>query len=159
MIGFDLYGEVKVLHILGATVLLGTGLGTAFQMSMAHRSGSPAVVARVARQTVIADWLFTTPAVILQPVTGLILATLTGVSLFEPWLSVSIGLYLFTGACWLPVVWIQDRMARLAAEAVRAGTPLPVRYYRLFRIWFILGWPAFLAVLGIVHLMVLKPAL
>lgn len=159
MIGLDLYGVTKDLHILGATVLFGTGLGTAFQMFMAHRSGDTATIARVARNTVLADWVFTTPAVILQPVTGLTLVYLAGYGWSDTWLVVSIALYGFTGLCWLPVVFIQVEMARLAAAALRAGAPLPPRYHRLFRLWFALGWPAFLAVLAILHLMVAKPAL
>jgi uncharacterized membrane protein len=42
---------------------------------------------------------------------------------------------------------------------VTAGaTELPLAYYRLYRIWFWLGWPAFLAVLAIFWLMTAKPA-
>ncbi len=157
MMGLDLYAGVKTLHILGATVLFGTGLGTAFQMWMAHRSREPMVIARVARHTVLADWLFTTPAALLQPVTGLTMAYLGGYALSETWLWLSITLYVVTGLCWLPVVWIQAQMAQIAATSARLGDPLPARYHLLFRVWFALGWPAFFAVLVTVHLMVTKP--
>lgn len=152
----EAYALVKTLHVLGAMVLFGTGIGTAFQMLLAHRSGDTAVVARVARGTVRADWLFTTPAMVVQPATGLVLAAWAGYGLADRWLVASIALFAFAGLCWLPVVVIQIRMARLAESAARNGTALPPAYRRLFRIWFALGWPALAAMLAIVHLMISK---
>jgi uncharacterized membrane protein len=150
-------GVIKTVHVLGATLLFGTGLGTAFQMWMAHRGGDPVVVASVARATVLADWLFTLPAVVLQPVTGVLLALRIGFPLTSAWIVVSTGLYLIAGACWIPVVWLQIRMGKLAEAAARDRVALPPLYHRYARIWFVLGWPAFAAMLIILHLMVTKP--
>jgi uncharacterized membrane protein len=108
---------------------------------------------------VIVDFVFTATAVIVQPLTGATLAHVLGFSLREPWIVSSFVLYLFVGACWLPVVWIQIRLRDLARAARDAGTPLPPRYHRLFRIWFILGWPAFAGVIAIFALMIAKPPL
>jgi uncharacterized membrane protein len=152
----DYYLLLKTVHIVSATILFGTGLGTAFHMWMSHLSGSVPAIAVAARTTVMADFLFTTPAVVVQPVTGVLLAAHAGISLTEDWLLLSIGLYLVTGACWLPVVWLQVRMHRLAVAALAAGTALPDRYYRYARCWFCLGWPAFGAVLAIFYLMVVR---
>lgn len=152
----DYYLLLKTVHIVSATVLFGTGLGTAFHMWMSHLSGSLPAIAVAARNTVIADFLFTTPAVVVQPATGVLLAIHAGIPLTEDWLLLSIGLYLVTGACWLPVVWLQVRMHRLAEAALAGGTELPDRYYRYARRWFWLGWPAFSAVLAIFYLMVFK---
>ena len=106
-----------------------------------------------------ADFLFTTPAVIVQPVTGIVLVNLTGLDLWSSWLLATYGLYVLAGACWLPVVWLQIRISHLAQAATRSGAPLPANYFRLMRVWFVLGWPAFLSVIAIVWLMVAKPAL
>jgi len=151
-----LYEIVKTVHILSATVLFGTGLGTAWFMWRADRSGDAAAVAATARNVVLADWLFTTPAIILQPLTGLWLILLGGYSPAETWLLWTYGLYLLAGACWLPVVWLQIRMRGLAAMAAASGAPLSGRYRRYARLWFALGWPAFIAVILIVYLMVAK---
>ena len=151
------YLILKYLHVIGATVLLGTGVGIAFFMMMANRSGDPRLIAGVARIVVIADYLFTATAVVAQPVTGLLLARNAGYSLGEGWIVVSIGLYLFTGAFWLPVVWMQSRMQRLAAAAAAAGAPLPAEYRRLYLWWFAFGIPAFTAVLAIFWLMIARP--
>jgi uncharacterized membrane protein len=148
---------LRWLHVLGATVLLGTGAGIAFFMVMAHRTGRPALVAHTAGAVVRADLLFTATAVVLQPITGLLLATGVGWKLTEGWLLLSLGLYVFTGLCWLPVVRMQLRMRDLARQAEREGTPLPEAYHRLYRRWFALGVPAFLSVLAILWLMVAKP--
>ena len=155
----ELVHFVRWLHVIGATVLLGTGAGIAFFMLMAHRTRRPSLVAHVAGIVVIADLLFTTTAVVAQPVTGFGLAYLIGWPLTEGWLLLSLALYVLTGMFWLPVVWIQLRMRDLARTAAREGLPLPRQYHRLFRIWFACGIPAFLAVLAIVWLMLAKPSL
>ena len=153
-----LYFVLKFVHVVGASVLLGTGAGIAFFMLLAHRDGTPAVVAGVARIVVIADFLFTATAVVLQPVTGVWLALHVGYPLTEGWIVVSLALYVVTGAFWLPVVWMQLRMRDLAAAAAARHTPLPETYHRLFRLWFAFGFPAFTAVLAIFWLMIQRPS-
>ena len=150
---------LRGLHVLGAAVLFGTGAGIAFFMLMAHRSGEPRLIAHVAGTVVLADAVFTATAVVLQPVTGALLAWRIGWPLTEGWILAALGLYLLTGAFWLPVVVIQIRLRDLARAAAEAGTPLPARYHRLFRIWFACGFPAFAAVLGIYGLMLARPPL
>ncbi|HEX7080039.1 MAG TPA: DUF2269 domain-containing protein [Gammaproteobacteria bacterium] len=151
------YHVLLYLHVIGATVLLGTGAGIAFFMLVAHLRRDPAVIAGVAAIVVLADFVFTATAVVAQPITGFLLARLLGYPVFDGWIAVSLMLYAVTGAFWLPVVWMQLRMRDLAREAVRAGTPLPAAYRRLFRIWFAFGFPAFAAVLGIFWLMIARP--
>ncbi|MBT0960392.1 DUF2269 family protein [Denitromonas iodatirespirans] len=153
------YLLIKLVHILSSVALVGTGFGTAFYLYRANRSTSLEARVVVARNVVLADWLFTTPAVILQPATGLWLAHLAGWPLSTPWIALSIGLYLFAGLCWLPVVWLQIRMHRLAEAALDAGRPLPAQYRAMARWWEGLGYPAFAAMAGVFALMVLKPAL
>ena len=154
-----LYFALKYLHVIGATVLLGTGAGIAFFMLNAHRTGDPVVVAAVARIVVLADFLFTATAVVVQPVTGLALVWHVGYSFREGWIVLSILLYVLTGAFWLPVVWMQVRLRDLATAAARDGTELPALYHRLFWTWFAFGFPAFGAVLGIFWLMIARPTI
>ena len=152
------YLILKTVHILSSTLLFGTGLGTAFHGWMANRSGVLAARRVVNRNVEPAACLFTPPAVIVQPVTGVWLANLAGYPLTTPWLMAAIVLYLLVGACWLPVVAIQIRM-RSIAEATPDGAELPLHYHRLARWWFALGWPAFIGVIIIFWLMVAKPEL
>jgi uncharacterized membrane protein len=147
------------VHILSSALLFGTGLGTAFHGWMAHRSGDLAAIVVVSRTVVLADWLFTAPAVMVQPVTGIWMARIAGIPLTAGWLALAIGLYLLVGTCWLPVVWLQIRMQRLASTAARAGDALPAQYFAYTKWWFVLGWPAFLSVIAIFYLMVFKPNL
>jgi hypothetical protein len=151
------YLVLKWLHIISSTLLFGTGLGTAFHGWMSMRSGNPQALAVIGRSVVMADWIFTTPAVIIQPITGILLVQHLGHAWNEPWLLLSLGLYLFVGACWLPVVWLQIQLRRMAETALRQGTELPGQYYRMARIWFVLGWPAFIGVLIIFWLMIARP--
>jgi uncharacterized membrane protein len=149
---------LRWLHIVGSTVLLGTGAGIAFFMLMTHRTRDPVLVAHTAAIVVVADYVFTATAVVLQPVTGILLVETVGWGWTHPWLWISIGLYVFTGALWLPVVWMQTAMRDLAREASANAQSLPPRYFGLFNLWFAFGVPAFLAVLTIIWLMVAKPS-
>jgi uncharacterized membrane protein len=153
------YFVLKFLHVVGSAVLLGTGAGIAFFMLAAHLSRDPATIAGTARIVVRADFLFTATAVVAQPVTGVLLAWKVGYSLFDGWIAWSIVLYFFTGAFWLPVVWMQMKMRDLAAAALRENRPLPPQYHKLFRWWFAFGFPAFAAVLAIFWLLIARPQL
>ena len=153
------YLVLKYLHVIGATVLLGTGAGIAFFMLLAHRTGNPATVAAVARIVVIADFLFTATAVVAQPVTGYLLMDFLGYSFREGWIAISLVLYVVTGLFWLPVVWMQARMRDLAQAAAEAGGPLPREHHRLFRTWFVFGFPAFASVMAILWLMIARPSI
>jgi uncharacterized membrane protein len=150
---------LKFVHILGASVLFGTGLGIAFFMWMANRSSDPAAIAATAGTVVIADTVFTAVAVIVQPISGALLGWLIGYSLSESWLVASLALYIVVGLCWLPVVVIQIRLRDLARAAAQKSATLPEQYGRLYAIWFALGWPAFIGVILIFGLMIWKPTL
>lgn len=150
------YLLIKWLHILSSTLLLGTGLGIAFFMWMAHLRGDARVIAATARTVVIADACFTAPAVVVQFASGLWLAQrMGGLDVF--WIRAAMLLFFVVGACWLPVLWLQIRARDLAAAAAAVDGPLPPSYRRIMRAWFWLGWPAFIAVVAIFWLMVFKP--
>ncbi|MBT9293033.1 DUF2269 family protein [Prosthecodimorpha staleyi] len=153
------YLALKFLHVIGACVLLGTGAGIAFFMLAAHRTGEVATIAGVARIVVVADFLFTATAVVLQPLTGLGLVHILGLSLGDGWIALALLLYLVTGALWLPVVAMQMKMRDLAAAALATGSVLPPLYHRLFAWWFAFGFPAFAAVMAILALMIARPAI
>ena len=142
---------VEYLHVLGAVVILGTGIGIAFFMLMAHRTGDAAFIAKTAEVVVIADFVFTLSAALLQPVTGSLLMWLSSTSITEGWLMA------IAGAFWVPVIFMQIEMRDLARIAVTGGTPLPPRYFALYRRWFLFGIPGFGAVMAILWLMLAKP--
>ena len=152
------YLVLKWLHIMGAAVIFGTGLGTAFHFWFTQRREDTAAIAAAARSTVVADYLFTLPAVILQPLTGLALAYLAGYSLESTWIVAAFALYLVAGACWIPVVFIQVRLRDLAEASVREASPLDPEFGRLVRRWTLLGWPAFIAMAVTIWLMIARPA-
>lgn len=151
------YLLVKTLHIISATLMVGTGFGTAFYLFWANRSGSAEAQAVVGKWVMKADWWFTTPAVIFQPLSGLWMVWQAGWPLDSVWILATFALYALAGACWLPVVWLQIRMAKLAAAAVAGGTSLPARYWYYAKWWERLGYPAFSAMVAVYFLMVFKP--
>ncbi len=152
------YLVVKWLHILSSTLLFGTGLGSAFYMFFASLTRDTRVIATVVRYVVIADYAFTTPTIIIQPLTGLYLIHLAGFPLSSKWIVGSFALYFLAGACWLPVVWMQIKMRDMAATATANGTELPQRYWSFLKWWVALGIVAFFSLVIVFYLMVAKPA-
>jgi uncharacterized membrane protein len=153
------YLTIKTLHILSSVLMVGTGFGTAFYLFFANRSNSVETMSVVSRLVCRADWWFTTPAVIFQPLSGLWLAHTAGFSWTTPWLLTSIALYMLAGVCWLPVVWLQLRMARIASNAAMQRQPMPEHYWHYAKRWELLGYPAFIAMVVVYFLMVTKPTI
>lgn len=153
------YLLLKWIHILSSTVLFGTGMGSAFYMFMANRRKHVPDIYFATRHVVIADWLFTTPSIIVQFVTGVGLVHVLGYELFDGWVFAALALYFFAGACWLPVVWMQVKMRNMAKQAVDNNTDLPDAYWQMDKWWITLGSLAFPAVMVIFYLMVFKPEL
>ncbi len=152
------YFIIKTLHILSATIILGTGFGTAFYLFMVNRSGSLPAQAVVSHWVCKADWWFTTPAVIFQPLSGLWLMYQLKMPFSATWIWLTIILFIFAGICWLPVVVWQLQMRDIANQTLKKGENyLPAHYWQLAKRWEMCGYPAFIAVVIIFFLMVLKP--
>jgi uncharacterized membrane protein len=151
------YLVLKWVHIVSSTLLFGTGLGSAFYKYLSDRGGNLQNIAFTNRNVVLADWIFTTPTIITQPVTGFMLIQQQGYSFTTPWILVSIALFVLAGLCWLPVVVLQIRMRDLAFSALESNQPLNDTYHRYARAWFWLGVPAFIAIIIIFFLMIFKP--
>lgn len=151
------YFTLKTLHMLSMVLLFGTGLGSAFYKYFTDRIGNLEAIAVTNRLVVLADWLFTTPTVIVQPLTGFALLHTLGISYQEPWVMLSFALFAIAGGCWVPVVFLQIRMKNLSQQALAQGTELPAQYHQDKRTWFWLGVPAFISMVAIVLTMVFKP--
>lgn len=128
------YLTLKYIHIVSSTLLFGTGLGSAFFMFAANRHKD------------LRSMYFIVP-----------LVNILGYSFGDGWILGALALYFFAGACWLPVVRIQIRMRDLVKAAIDSGTDLPAVYWRLDKLWILLGSLAFPAVLVAFFLMVFKP--
>ena len=152
------YLLIKTLHVISSTILFGTGIGIAFFMYRSRFTPDLHEKYYAIRNTVIADYAFTLPAVLIQPLTGAWLIHRAGFDWMEFWLLATYALYVIVGICWLPVVWIQLRLKRMLSETIENNLELPGSYDKLFRIWILLGIPAFLSLLSIFYLMVAKPA-
>lgn len=153
----DIYFIVKTLHILSSTVLFGTGLGIAFFMFRSYFSDNVQEKFYAARTTVLADYCFTFPAAVFQPISGFWLVWKSGYDWTSLWLMLTYDIYVLAALCWLPVVWIQIQLKQMLLHSITTAQPLPPRYSRLFKLWFCLGWPAFIGLVTVFFLMVLKP--
>lgn len=150
------YLSLKTIHLLSMVLLFGTGLGSAWYKWMTDRSNNLAHIAMTNRQVVLADWLFTSPTIIIQPLTGIAMVKFLEIPLTTTWVLASLLLYLLAGICWLPVVWLQIRMKQISAQAIINHSELPEQYWRYAKYWFWLGVPAFCAMVFIVVLMVFR---
>lgn len=152
------YLTLKTIHIISSTILFGTGIGSAFYLFMANRRKELVGICFATRHVVIADWLFTAPAVIIQLMTGIALMQVRGFSINDKWIFYGLILYFFAGACWLPVIWIQIKMRDLAKTALSNNLELPIKYWEYDKWWLSLGSLAFPAIIIVFYLMVFKPA-
>ncbi len=156
----ELYHLLKLAHILGAAMLFGTGTGIAFFMLMAHRSRDVAAIAPTATIVVIADVVFTASAVVVQPITGIALAHVAGYSLTRVRGSWCRSRSICSSDCaGCRCCGCRSACAIWRSRRCKAGPSLPADYERYFRYWFILGWPAFVAMIAIFWLMITRPQL
>jgi len=151
------YLLLKWLHITSSVALVGVGFGSAFYLYFINRTKNVPAIAEVSRLIVRADYWFTFPAVIIQPISGVILASMANYSLTQTWLLATYTLFILAGSCWLPVVWLQIKMAKMARTAYDSEAELPQRYWRYALIWERLGMIAFPAMAIVFGLMVMKP--
>jgi uncharacterized membrane protein len=151
------YLIVKTIHIISSTILFGTGIGIAFFMLRSYYADNLQQKLFAAKETVIADFTFTLPAVIIQAFSGAWLVWKSGYQWSDTWLVTTYIIYITAGLCWLPVVWIQIRLRNILTESVANHSQLPPTYFKLFRVWFLLGWPAFTGLIIIFYMMIARP--
>ena len=152
----DSYLILKMLHILSAAVVAGTGAGIAFFMFMAYRSNNPEVIKVTARHVIFGDWIFTLPGVITLLITGPLLIQKLGYSFNSAWFYWVSSLFIFIGLCWIPVLRIQYKLYELAKTTSTQKAVSP-EFKKLMRLWTALGIAAFSAILIIFWLMTFKP--
>lgn len=154
------YALLKWIHLLAAAVLVGTGAGIAFFTWVGYlrcrKRRDLAGLREILEITVIADWVFTAVAIVVQLASGLALMALLGVPWATRWSAWVFALFFVAGACWIPVVVIQYRLRNLA-RAAATWEALGPEFARQYRYWFALGIPAFAAVIALYALMILKP--
>lgn len=153
------YLFIKWVHILSSVGLVGVGFGSAFYLYYINRTSNVVAIAEVSRLVVRADYWFTLPTVIIQPISGFALASMAGYSLTDAWLVITYVLFILVGMLWLPVVWLQIQMEKMASIAVQNHTNLPERYWHFAQIWERLGFLAFPMMIVVYGLMVFKPTL
>ena len=91
------YLLIKTLHIVSSVLLVGTGFGSAFYLYFANRLGSLPAQALVCRLVKRADLWFTTPAVIIQPLSGF-------------WMAESFGSFAVYNGAWQPYTDLASKL-------------------------------------------------
>jgi uncharacterized membrane protein len=153
-----LYLWLKFIHVISSTILFGTGVGTACVMLYAYHTRDIHFITATTRYIVLADWVFTATSGIVQPLTGFWMVYLAHYLWTSFWIMGSIIGYLIAAFCWFPVVYLQIKLRDFAEQTQKTKTALPSIYFRYFKYWFCLGWPAFISLLVVFYLMTNKPA-
>lgn len=149
---------IKFVHVIAAAAMFGTWLAIAAFMLLARRSRNTSVVALTARFAVSVERTVMIAAVVLQPISGFPLAWAIGISpLDEFWVVLSLVLYVAVAAAWLAALLIEIRIRDMTRAAAIDSQPLPQGYYRLFRFYAALVWPALAATAVLFLLMVWQP--
>lgn len=146
------YHLLKIIHILSATIMIGTGLGSAFYLYVTYKTARFTTVKEVLKIVIIADLIFTTPSVIIQLVTGLLLSDMLNLMQTD-WFWVVIWVSLGVLIAWLGAVYIQYKLKR----TITNENSLPKLFKTLMKIWFYLGVLSFLMALFLYYLMIYKP--
>ena len=145
------------VHLLGVVIFLGNIVVTAVWKLLADRTRSPEVVAYAQRLVTITDIAFTATGAALIAVSGPILAEDLGGVGGPAWITWGLGLFAASGVIWVTaLIPIQILQARLARRFRTADT-IPDRYWRLARLWAVIGAVATLLPLANLYLMVFKP--
>jgi uncharacterized membrane protein len=150
---------VLVLHIMGAIVALGFSLS--YGLWTARGSAEGAAQRVFALRTV--SWIdrrFTTPAYVLQAVTGVLLVALIDWDLLrQAWLEVSIGIYVLLTILAIVAFAPAHRRQTAVAERIAAGEDLEAEHTSAATAATRWGLVVTLLTVLIVVLMVSKPAL
>lgn len=146
------YLTLKIIHILSATIMIGTGLGSAFYLFVSYKTALFTTVKDVLKIVIIADLIFTTPSVIVQLVTGLMLADRLNLTNTR-WYWVVLSISFLVLVLWLGAVVIQYRLKRIIIDK----KSLPALFDKLMSIWFYLGVPSFGLAIFLYYLMIYKP--
>lgn len=152
-----LYSIIKMIHIISSTILFGTGVGSAFYLFMINRSKKVEIIYPVLKLVVLADLVFTTPAVFIQPLTGFTLLYISGISPFSGWPLYSLIFFIIAGSTWIFAVSLQLKMRTIAKNAFELKIDLSKRYFVLANYWCCLGVVAFISMMGIFYFMIFKP--
>jgi len=150
------YNILLFIHIASVILLLGIGGGSAYYKFMADRSKNLEIIVHTNKMVVLADWLFTTPSVMLQPMTGIMLMHVLGIGWKTPWLFLSIVLYIISITLWLFAVYLQIKMKNLAIETRQKNQILGNTYFRWVKYWVWLGVFSFFGMIAIFYLMLFK---
>jgi uncharacterized membrane protein len=156
----DVILALKFVHVLFAAVMFGAWLAAACFMVFARRSGNASVVALVSLFVVRIELFVVAPAMVLQPITGVPLETVIGLSNIDNfWIDSSILVYAIVVLAWLGALRAEFVIRRMARQASLGGTKLGKNYARVFRIWSGLAVLIFAGLVLLYLLMIWQPRL
>lgn len=145
------YLLLKLIHILSATIMIGTGLGSAFYLYFTYKKSSITTLREVLKLVILADAVFTAPSVIIQLITGIWLSEITGLT-YSRWFWIVISVSFVVLILWLRAAFIQVKLKKLIFNEDQ----LPEKFHYWMDIWFYLGIPSFIGSIFLYYLMVYK---
>jgi uncharacterized membrane protein len=146
----------KLLHILGAVLLLGNIIITAVWMLMAERTNNYHVMRFAAKTVNWADVFFTVPGIFLLITNGDILSEQWGGVFRAGWITLSLSIFVISGVIWMGfLLRYQHRLIKLSHAA--HDDKLTPDFFMVLHKWYLGGAIATVLPLISLVLMFLKP--
>ena len=146
----------KLLHILGAILLVGNIVITGVWMFMAERTNNSDVMRFAARMVNWADVFFTVPGIFLLITNGNILSEQWGGVFHVSWIVASLVLFVFSGIVWIGLLLRYQNSLITLSESMHGEKDSP-DFFNFLHKWYFWGALAtFLPLISLV-LMFLKP--
>ncbi len=146
-----LYQVLKLIHILSATLMIGTGLGSAFFLFLTYKGRNVQNLRHVVKLVIRADKYFTAPSVIIQLITGILLSNILELT-YSRWFWIVLSTSLVIFILWLRAAFIQVWLSRQLLQS-EVLTP---EFHQNMRLWILLGVPSFALSIFIYYMMVFK---
>ena len=142
---------LKLIHILSATLMIGTGLGSAFYLFLTYKKSQVSTIKDVLRFVILADTIFTAPSVVIQLITGILLSNMIGL-IYTHWFWLVISVSFIVLVLWLRAAFIQVKLKKIVEEENK----ITEKFHHLMNVWFYLGVPSFVGAIFLYYLMVYK---
>ena len=153
----DPYLAAKFLHFLAVSLMVGATVINGLMHAQAKES-TPLEASALLKAVLLVNRLRMGPSLLIIPLSGYWLMTLTGYGLAETWLSISVVLSILLIAAYLLGLRLERRLHSIANQAatIHDGV-LPAEYDRSFLKAAPIGFGALMMSLAALSLMIFKP--
>ena len=155
-----MYLGLKFIHVLAVIIFIGNISVGILWRTIGDGIRDPRIIAHTMKGILLADKLFTIPAIVVLLLAGFATAGIGHLPILGTgWILWSLILFIVSGVAFGPVARSQRQMLAVAQAALTSGVMNWDDYARYARVWTVAGTIALVLPLIAVAFMVIKPAL